>query len=83
LWNGKWGARMVHVPNSANSKVLSFVREDSRSKVFAVINFSAEPQTVTLHDGLYPGSYVEHFSRESVELAHQTALDLAPWAYRV
>ena len=83
LWNGKWGARMVHVPNSANSQVLSFVRQDERSKVFAVINFSAEPQTVSLHDGPFPGRYVEHFSRQPVELAPDTALDLAPWAYRV
>ena len=83
LWNGRWGARMVHVPNSVNSKVLSFVRQDERSKVFAVINFTAEPQRVTLHEGLYPGSYIEHFSGERVELAAETALDLAPWGYRV
>jgi 1,4-alpha-glucan branching enzyme len=83
LWNGKWGARMVHVPNSANSQVLSFVRQDSHSKVFVVINFTAAPQQVTLHEGLYPGSYVEHFSGARVELAAETTLDLAPWGYRV
>ncbi len=83
LWNGRWGARMVHVPNSVNSKVLSFVRQDERSKVFAVINFTAEPQRVTLHEGLYPGSYIEHFSGERVELVAETTLDLAPWGYRV
>jgi hypothetical protein len=26
LWNAKWGARMIHVPNSAASQVFSFVR---------------------------------------------------------
>jgi glycosidase len=83
LWNGKWGARMVHVPNSLNSKVLSFVRQDQRSKVFVVINFTAVPQRVTLHEGLYPGNYIEHFSGERVELAAETTLDLGAWAYRV
>ncbi len=83
LWNGKWGARMVHVPNSVNSKVLSFVRQDERSKVFAVINFTDQPQQVTLHEELYPGTYVEHFSGERVTLEAETTLDLAAWAYRV
>lgn len=83
LWNGRWGARMVHVPNSAPTKVLSFVRQDASSKVFAVLNLSPEAQTVTLHDALYPGSYTDYFADQPVELAAETELSLAPWAYRV
>jgi glycosidase len=83
LWNGAWGARMVHVPNSAPSKVLSFVRQDARSKVFVVINFSAQSQSVALHEALYPGAYVEYLSNQRVDLAADTTLELEPWGYRV
>ncbi len=47
LWNGAWGARMIHVPNDAPAEVFSFVRQNARDKVFAVLNFSAQPQRVT------------------------------------
>ena len=73
----------VASPVLVNSKVLSFVRQDERSKVFAVINFTDQPQQVTLHEELYPGTYVEHFSGERVTLEAETTLDLAAWAYRV
>ena len=43
LWNGRWGATMIHVPNSAPKAVLSFVRRDDASKVFAAINLSKLP----------------------------------------
>jgi Alpha amylase, catalytic domain len=41
LWNARWGARMISVPNSAPLEVLSFVRQNERDKVFAVLNFSS------------------------------------------
>lgn len=83
LWNAHWGARMVAVPNSAPEKVLSFVRRNDRDKVFVVINFSAEPKTVTFKDALYHGAYTEFFSRLPVELDASSRLTLAPWAYKV
>jgi glycosidase len=83
LWNAHWGARMIQVPNSAPSKVLSFVRRNDRDKVFAVLNFSAEAQTVTLGDSLYHGQYIDYFSREAVEFSGAAHLDLPPWGYRV
>jgi glycosidase len=83
LWNGKWGARMIHVPNSAQGEVLSFVRQNERDKVFAVLNFSAEPQHVTLHETLYHGVYREYFSGETVEFTGATQVELKPWEYRV
>lgn len=83
LWNARWGARMVHVPNSALSKVLSFVRRDENGKIFAVFNLSPEPQTVTFADSLYHGRYVEYFTQEAVELDASAHPELAPWSYRV
>ncbi len=83
LWNGKWGARMIQVPNTVPDKVLSFVRQNSRDKVFAVLNFSGQPQTVTFGESLYHGSYTEYFNGERVELGDSTTLTLEPWDYRV
>ncbi|MGE4072926.1 MAG: alpha-amylase family glycosyl hydrolase [Lysobacterales bacterium] len=83
LWNGRWGARMVHVPNSAPAQVLSFVRRDERSQILAVLNLSAQAQTVSLHEALYPGPYRDVFSGQQEELRPETSLSLAPWAYRV
>lgn len=83
LWNGRWGATMVRIWNSAPEDVLSFVRENDRDKVFAIINFSADEQTVTFSDGPYGGDYRDYFSGESFALGNDTALALPPWGYRV
>jgi hypothetical protein len=59
------------------------VRRKDGEKVFAVFNFSSEPQTVTLGDSLYHGQYIDYFSREAVEFSGAAHLDLPPWGYRV
>ena len=85
LWNGAWGATMIHVPNSSPRQVLSFVRRDATSKVFAAINLSAQPQQVTFVQSLHHGRY-----RDALEIGAgmsildaQSRLDLPPWGYRV
>lgn len=83
LWNGSWGARMIHVPNTVPTRVLSFVRRNEHDKVFAVINFSSLTQTVTFQDALYHGTYTDYFSGARVELDAATELTIAPWGYRV
>jgi glycosidase len=83
LWNGKWGARMVRVPNSLLSHVFSFVRQNEQEKVFAVFNFSSEPQTVTFKETLYYGRYTEYFSQDPIEFQASSQLKLKPWDYRV
>ncbi len=83
LWNAPWGARMIHVPNSVPTLVLSFVRQNEQDKLFVVLNFSGEPQRVTFQEALYHGSYEDYFAGERVTLDAATELTLAPWAYRV
>jgi glycosidase len=83
LWNGHWGARMIQVPNSAHLEVLSFVRQNEKDKVFAVLNFSASPQTVTFRDRLYHGEHADFFHGERISFEASTQLTLAPWEYRV
>jgi glycosidase len=83
LWNAGWGATMIKVPNSAEAQVLSFVRQNERDKVFAVLNLSAQAHDVAFRDSLCHGAYVEYFSGESVQLDGSTRVDLEPWGYRV
>lgn len=59
LHNGAWGARMIRVPNTDPSRVLSFVRRDTGSAVFAVFNFSPEARTVSFADSLHHGPWQE------------------------
>lgn len=83
LWNGKWGARMIQVPNSAPLQVLSFVRHDEKEKVFTVFNFSAEPQSVTFKDSLFHGKYTDYINGNQVEFSASTQFDLKPWEYHI
>ena len=83
LWNGKWGARMIYVPNSAPLQVFSFVRQNENDKVFAVFNFSAEAQTVQFKESLFHGKYVDHMHGNQVELSASTQLVLQPWEYHI
>jgi len=83
LWNAGWGATMISVPNSAPARVLSFVRQNDADKVFAVLNLSDEPQTVTFRERLYHGRYVNYFGGEAVELDGSTRLELKAWGYQI
>lgn len=83
LWNGRWGAPMIHVPNDQGAKVLSFVRQDDNGKVFAVFNLSPKRQQVRFQQTLYHGGYIEHFSGQAATLDDSTAMELKPWEYRV
>jgi glycosidase len=83
LWNAPWGATMVKVPNSDESRVLSFVRQNDEHVVFAVTNFSDGRRTVTFGDGPHHGTYRELFTGDTATFGADTALELEPWAYRV
>jgi len=83
LWNAPWGARMVGIVNSVPSKVFSFVRQKGDDRVFAVMNFSAEPQRVTFKEGPHHGRYRDFATGEPVTVNAATSFDLAPWSYRL
>ncbi len=83
LWNAHWGATMIAVPNSHPDKVFSFVRQNDADKVFVVINFSDQTQTVTFQDSLYHGKYTNYFGGQPVALDASAKLSLKPWAYQV
>ena len=83
LWNGQFGGRMVHVPNTAPKAVLSFVRAKGNDKVFAVFNFSKEPKTVSFEEPLYLGKYTDAFSKQLIEFTETTELTIPAWGFRV
>jgi glycosidase len=83
LWNAQWGATMILVPNSVPAKVLSFVRQNDADKVFAVINFSGEPQNIAFKETLYHGKYTEYFTGEQAEMTESSQLKLEPRAYKI
>ena len=71
------------MPNSVPDKVFSFVRQNEIDKVFAVLNFSAQLQTVTFEEALFLGGYTDFFRQEPVVFQSSTSLRLDPWDYRV
>ena len=83
LWNAHWGARMIKVGNDCPQEVFSFVRQNSKDKVFAVFNFSAESRKVTFTDGPFEGRYIEFFSKKEKKIEPEVSIKLKPWAYRV
>ncbi len=83
LWNGPWGARMIDVPSSAPAQVLSFVRQNEHNKVFALFNFTDQPQRVTFKTTLHHGTYTDFATGKSVEVAGADAIELPAWGYKV
>lgn len=83
LWNAPWGPRMIRVPNSDQTRILSFVRQTDEDKIFAVFNLSPEPVAATFRDALYHGSYTDFSSGSREELSESAVLDIEPWGYRV
>ena len=84
LWNGEYGAPMVEVPSNASADVLSFVRGEKGSRVFAVFNLSPRPQIIEFELARHHGSYVDALTDEVMTFASDSApTSLAPWGYRI
>ncbi len=87
LWNGRYGAPMVDVPSSAREQVLSFVRGEKGSRVFAVFNLSGEAQTAEFLLERHTGNYVDALSAEPVSFGEgegeTSGLTLPPWGYKI
>jgi glycosidase len=83
LWNGQWGATMIHVPNTSPATVFSFVRQNERDKVFVVLNLSTFAVPVSFREQLYHGTYTDYFSGQSVTLDEKTELTMPPYSYHI
>jgi len=74
---------MSNVPNNLPASVFSFVRQNERDKVFAVLNLSPESRTVTFGESLCHGDYTEYLSDEPIKVDGDTTLTLEAWSARV
>ena len=83
LWHGKYGATMLKVPNDKEGKVLSFVRQNEKDKVFSVFNFSDEVQEVSFKEDLHEGIYVNYLKDQKVVFAPNHTLILKPWEFKI
>ncbi|MGQ8366842.1 alpha-amylase family glycosyl hydrolase [Glaciecola sp. 1036] len=90
LWNGKWGATMIQVPNTAMDKVFSFVRQDQQSKWFFIFNFSKQEANVTFCETLFCGQYnaqingqLHDYDEKTINIPQDFAFSLPPWGYQV
>ena len=83
LWNGEFGGALVKIPTGKDEEVYAFTREKDEDRVVVVINLSAQPQDVMLGEGDYNGTYTEVFSKDRMDVAPNTRMQLAPWGYRV
>ena len=87
LENGKWGARMQKVENSAPEQLLAWARQEDGNKVVGLFNMSDRPVTATLSDGLAAGTYRE-FSNgvgngKQVTVSEGDTVRLGPWGWRL
>ncbi|NMP17072.1 alpha-amylase family glycosyl hydrolase [Thalassotalea sp. Y01] len=83
LYNGNWGGDMIPVPNNQSQSILSFVREKGNDKVFVILNFSAQSQTVSFAENIQLGDYQQLFNGEQIRITQDTSLEIAPWGYKV
>jgi len=83
LWNGKHGAPMVEVPNSASDDVLSFVRGEGSERVFGVFNLSPRANSVTFETARHHGRFSDALSGEEWEWGEGGELNLPAWDYRI
>ena len=67
----------------AHAKFTRSAQSNAKGKVFAVLNFSAQPLTVTLKDTLLQGHSTGDLSGKAIDLDAATRLDLKAWRYQV
>lgn len=83
LHNGRFGAPMLDVPNSAAADVYSFTRGGIGDRVFAVFNLSPRTHAVRFEQARHHGRYTDVMSGTAASFAGSETLDLAPWSYRI
>ncbi|WP_298334561.1 alpha-amylase family glycosyl hydrolase [uncultured Erythrobacter sp.] len=83
LHNGRHGAPLVGVPNSAEADVLSFVRGEGEERVFAVFNLSPRAQEVSFESVRHHGAFSDAKGGEGTIINAESTLSLGPWDYHI
>ena len=84
LWSPELGAKMLRLP-ADNEQIFACVRplENGKNTVIAVMNMSADEQTVTLDLTGYEGTYTAFNCGEQKNLSATETMTLKPWDYRI
>lgn len=83
LWNGKWGARMEKVANTAEGEVFSFIRRGEKNSVFAAFNLSAAPVEVRFPETLVHGAWRNFDDGKPAQIGADSVIAMPAWSYRV
>ena len=79
LQNAPWGGSMVHVKNSDEAKIFSFVRRAGNNAVFVLQNYSDQRTTVTLGDMPYAGTWLRQPMEEGSNAILGRGYTSSPW----
>ncbi len=83
LHNGRFGAPLVEVPNSASADVLAFTRGAAGGRVFAVFNLSPRAHQVSFDKARHHGRYTDALTGAPALFAGSETLDLPAWGFRI
>lgn len=84
LWSPELGAKMLRLP-ADNEQIFACVRplENGKNTVIAIMNMSAEEQTVSINLTGYEGTYTAFNCGEQKNLSATETMTLKPWEYRI
>ncbi len=84
LWSPELGAKMLRLL-ADNEQIFACVRplENGKNTVIAIMNMSAEEQTVSINLTGYEGTYTAFNCGEQKNLSATETMTLKPWDYRI
>ena len=77
------GGSFVEINNNAPDCLLTFVREDEKSRVVYIANLSPYKVFSDFHTGIYAGDYTDVATGEQITLYEHTWGEMEPWSYRL
>jgi glycosidase len=80
---GESGGEFIRISSSGDSAVYSFIRKSGGNKVLVILNLSPEEQSVKLLGNMYPGKYIDVFSKNEFTVNKGDTITLTPWEYLV
>lgn len=83
LHNGRWGARMEKLENSAPKQLFSFIRRKDGNRVVGLFNFSGQPVSAKLSDAHGAGRYRDFTTGKVVTLDTGSTVTLPAWGYQI
>ena len=77
------GGSFIEIDNNAPDCLMTFVREDERSRVVYIANLSPYKVFSDFHTGIYAGDYHNVVTGKEERLYEHTWGDMEPWSFRL